>query len=80
MGDMAVENGTVQIVISTATIIGGLWIIFQTVYSGYKAFKKDVYDKLGKVVEKPDCLGYREGFEKDFQRIDADVREIRGRK
>jgi hypothetical protein len=70
---MAIENGTIQIVVSTATVIGGLWVLVHTVYSGYKAFKKDVYDKLNVVVTKTDCKDNRD-------RIEADIREVRGKR
>jgi hypothetical protein len=67
------DNGAIQVVVSTTAVVAGVWAVGHTMYSGYKAFKKDVYDRLNKTVTKEDCKDHRDD-------IDKDIREIRGNK
>jgi hypothetical protein len=54
---MSTEGGMIQLVISSATIIGGIGYILHTVWTGYQEFKKYVYENM---VKKGDCREYRE--------------------
>jgi hypothetical protein len=72
-------NGVIQIVLSSAAVIGGVGYIIHTAWSGYGAFKKDVYDKLGTTIKTDFCKDFRDRVGTDVKRIEDDVREIRRR-
>jgi hypothetical protein len=73
------ENGTVQIVISSATILGGIGYIIHTFFSGYNTFKKDIYEKMDSRVKTKECDDWRKVEGQNVKRIEDDVREIRRR-
>jgi hypothetical protein len=54
-----VDNGLIQTLLSAATVFGIIGYGIVNFVSGHREFKKDVYDKLGKKVEKEDCREYR---------------------
>lgn len=54
-----VDNSLVQTLLSAATVFGIIGYGVVTFVSGHREFKKDVYDKLHKKVEKEDCREWR---------------------
>ena len=58
---MAVDpsNSTVQIVISGATILGIIGYILHDVWTGYKSFKKETFDRLEAKRAKSECDEFR---------------------
>lgn len=68
------DNGTIQIVISSAAVVGGIGYILATIWKGYTDFKKYVYENT---VKKSECELVQKGFEKDIKRLEDDAREDR---
>lgn len=48
-------------VLSGISVAGICGYVLHTFLTSHREFKKDVYDKLGKKVEKEDCKDFRRG-------------------
>lgn len=56
---MLMENNTIQIAISSVTLLGIAGYIIHSVVSGYLKFRKDMYQKLEEKLNESQCNEYR---------------------
>jgi hypothetical protein len=65
---MTSENGVVQIVLSSLSIVGIVGYVGHSVWTGYQDFKKDTYEKLSKKRDTDDCNEFRRIAEREQDR------------
>lgn len=56
---MVINSDTIQIAVSSATLLGIAGYIIHSVVSGYCRFRKDMYKKLDEKRSKEQCNEYR---------------------
>jgi hypothetical protein len=70
------ESGAVQIVITSATVVGFIGYIIHSTWMGYQKFKDNVWLSLDKKREKNDCDKAMALAEKVVERVDRDVQRL----
>ena len=76
---MADTGATLQIVVSSATVIGAVGYIIHSLWTGYQVFKKDIYEKISEKVATKVCERWMQDEKEARQRVDQDVCDLKRR-
>lgn len=56
---MTIENNTIQIAVSSVTLLGIAGYIIHSLWSGYCKFRNNMYEELDKKLNENQCNEYR---------------------